>query len=290
MQSLLIIGGGQLAQALARLRPDAVVLQRAQCDLEQAGQVRGVLERYTPDAVINAAAYTQVDKAESEEALAVAVNAQAPAVMAAYCKERDIPFVHFSTDYVFDGTGLRPWREDDKTSPLNAYGRSKRAGEEAVARVGGKYLIFRTSWVYDETGKNFMNTILRLAAEREELRVIDDQYGAPTYARHLAHVSLAALEKACALADFPAGIYHACNAGVTTWHGFATRIVELARAKGLPVKINIVHPIPATDYPLPAPRPYNSRLDCSKLLDKLGISFPSWEEGLAECLENKLRY
>jgi dTDP-4-dehydrorhamnose reductase len=285
---LLVIGsGGQLARAFKSLCPDAVFLDRASADLSLPHALTQTLERFYPYAVINAAAYTQVDNAEAEEAVATAINAQSPAAMAIYCAGKRIPFVHFSTDYVFDGSGNAPWRESDSPAPLNAYGRSKLAGEDAVAHVGGRYLIFRTSWVYDAFGKNFLNTILRLATEREELKIVSDQYGAPTYAPHLAAGAFAALKSAMQRPEFPSGVYHLCGGGVTSWHGFACAIVEDARRRGLPLKARRILPIPASEYPLPAPRPYNSRLDCSFALSMFGVSLPAWQEGLAECMELK---
>jgi dTDP-4-dehydrorhamnose reductase len=286
VKPILVIGSdGQLAKAFKALLPDAVFLGRGVLDLAYPERVEAALGHYNPAAVINAAAYTQVDNAESEEALAITVNAQSPAAIAIYCSARAIPFVHFSTDYVFDGSGDTPWREDDTPAPLGAYGRSKLAGENAVERIGGKYLIFRTSWVYDALGKNFVNTILRLAAEREELRVINDQFGAPTYAPHLAEAVLRALQHAMSDPHFPSGIYHLCNAGVTTWYAFAVQIVEHARRRGLPVKTKVIHPIRAMEYPLPAPRPHNSRLDCALAHSIFGVSLPAWEEGLIACME-----
>jgi dTDP-4-dehydrorhamnose reductase len=288
MQPLLVIGsGGQLARALKSLQPDALFLDRARADLSHPQSLSQALEGYDPYALINAAAYTQVDNAEKEEALATTVNAESPAVMAAYCARRRIPFVHFSTDYVFDGSGDAPWKENDSTAPLNAYGRSKLAGERAVAHAGGKHLIFRTSWVYDAEGKNFLNTILRLASDREELRIINDQFGAPTYAPHLAGGALAALEKAMRRPEFPSGVYHLCNQGVTTWHGFASLIVEHARRLDKPVKVKTITPIPAREYPLPAARPHNSRLDCARALSMFGVSLPDWRDGVAQCMERK---
>lgn len=288
MGKILVIGsGGQLATAYKAVLPDALFVGRDTLNLQHPLQVRGVLSSLAPSAVINTAAYTQVDKAETEEALAQAVNAGSPAEMARYCASHDIPFVHFSTDYVFNGEGKTPWKETDATAPLNAYGRSKLAGEQAITEAGGQYLIFRTSWVYDASGKNFVNTILRLAAEREELKVIDDQFGAPTYAPHLAEAALAGLELAQRMEHFPSGIYHLCNAGETTWHRFAAGIIKHAKRMGAPVKVKTTQPIPATEYPLPAHRPYNSRLDCTKARSILGVTMPSWEEGLAACMEKK---
>jgi dTDP-4-dehydrorhamnose reductase len=288
VKPLLVIGSnGQLARAFKQLCPDALFLDRRIADLSQPDQLAEALERYDARAVINTAAYTQVDNAESEEAFATVINAQSPAAMAIYCTRRSIPLVHFSTDYVMNGSGDTAWKEDDAPAPLNAYGRSKLAGEDAIAHIGGSYLIFRTSWMYDAQGKNFLNTILRLVAERSELRIINDQFGAPTYAQHLAAAVLEALDVAIAEQAFPSGIYHLCNRGVTTWYGFATSIVEHARRTGLPVKVRTIYPISSSEYPLPAKRPLNSRLDCSKALSMFGVSLPDWQEGLKACMEQK---
>ncbi len=288
MKPLLIIGStGQLARAFKPLCPEAIFLDRASADLSQPHMLTEALEKLDPCAIINTAAYTQVDNAQSEENVVMAINAHSPAAMAIYCAARKIPLVHFSSDYVFDGSGETPWKEDSAPAPLNAYGRSKLAGEDAIAHVGGQYLIFRTSWVYDAVGQNFFNTILRLAAEREELRIIADQYGAPTYAPHLAAGALASLIEAMEATDFLSGIYHLCNQGVTTWHGFATAIVEQGLKRGLPMKVKNIHPIPASEYPLPAPRPHNSRLDCALALSMFGVSLPTWQEGLTECMESR---
>jgi dTDP-4-dehydrorhamnose reductase len=284
----LVIGfSGQLARALRRLRPNAVFLDRAALDLSQPDKIQEILSHYNPPAVINAAAYTNVDGAEKGEALATTVNATSPAIMAQYCVQKNIPFISFSSDYVFDGSGDTPWTEKNVTRPLNAYGRSKVAGEEAIEKTGGKYLIFRTSWAYDAQGKNFPNAILRLAAEREELRVINDQFGAPTYAPHLAKATLDMLEEAMKKPAFPSGIYHLCNTGVATWHSFACAIIEQARKYTMPLKVKNIVPIPATEYPLPAKRPYNSRLDCSKALSVFDITMPQWHDGLVECMRIK---
>ena len=285
MKPLLVIGGrGQLARSLYQLRPDALFLDRNVMDLAHPEDVAEVLERYDASAVINAAAYTQVDQAEIEEGLATRINAGSPTAMAIYCASRNIPFIHFSTDYVFNGSGETAWKENDIPQPLNAYGRSKLAGEEAITHIGGNYLIFRTSWVYDATGKNFFNTILRLSKEREELSIINDQYGAPTYAPHLGYYALSALEKAGTDAVFPSGIYHLCNAGVTTWYHFACKIVDFARKEGKNLKVNTMKPISSSEYITPAARPRNSRLDCTKLASVFGVQMPDWEQGLKECI------
>lgn len=284
---ILIFGAnGQVGRALsAALGPACAALSREQADLADEGAVESALSAHAPRAVINAAAFTAVDAAETEVEAAHAVNAVAPAIMARYCAGRGIPFVHFSTDYVFDGSGSTPWREEDAPAPLGVYGAGKRAGEEAVRASGGKYLIFRTSWVYDAEGKNFFTTMMRLAREREELRVVNDQHGAPTYAPHLAAAALSGLEQACSMAEFPSGIYHLAAAGETTWHGFAEAIFSAARARGDALKIRRVQAISTAEYPLPAARPANSRLDCGKAKRVLGIALPSWQEGLSECME-----
>lgn len=289
MSALLVVGSsGQVARALKVLHPNAVFLDRGAMDLSQPDGLVQQLEKYHPHAIINAAAYTQVDNAEKEEKLAHTVNAEAPAVMAKFCASRNIPFVTFSTDYVFDGSGEKAWKETDKVAPLNAYGRSKAAGEQAIAAIQGKHLIFRTSWIYDAQGKNFLNTVFRLAAERAELRIVNDQFGAPTYAPHLAKAVLLALDSALAKPEFPSGIYHLCNAGVVTWHGFASEIVEQAKKYAPPsLKVQTIQPIRTSDYPLPATRPHNSRLDCGKVKSVLNVSMPDWRDGLSDCLKEK---
>lgn len=285
---ILIIGAqGQVGSALMALCENAIGVTRKEIDLENLDFFSHENAGMKPSAIINAAAYTAVDKAEAEEIKAHQVNAVAPSMLAAYCKLHDIPFIHYSTDYVFDGTGAAPWHEEDMTSPNNAYGRSKLAGERRIAAIGGKYLIFRTSWVYDETGKNFLNTMLRLGAERDELRIVNDQWGAPTYARHLAEATLQALENASQSPRFPSGIYHLCGGGETNWHHFARQIFSLARKQKLPLQINNLQGIATEEYPTPAMRPKNSRLNCDKANQVLGVRLPHWEEALEECMERR---
>ncbi|MCC7260562.1 MAG: dTDP-4-dehydrorhamnose reductase [Alphaproteobacteria bacterium] len=279
---------GQVGGALvAGLYERVVGVGREELNLSDPQNIYKTLESIRPAAIINPAAYTLVDKAEEEEMLATAINADAPAEMARYCRDAGIPFVHYSTDYVFDGHGERPWKEEDATGPLGAYGRSKLAGEQKIAAIGGKYLIFRTSWVYDATGKNFVNTMLRFGAEREQMRVVSDQFGAPTYAPHLATATVEALENAVAMPAFPSGIYHLCNGGVTNWHAFAEAIFAEARVHGVALKVSAVEAIPSSAYPTPAKRPTNSRLNMDKLRTVLGITMPDWTEGLKECMEEK---
>ncbi len=284
----LILGAnGQVGQALnaAIENPNVVILGREQADFSKPKTLYDVIAAINPEYIFNAVAYTAVDKTETEETLAYTINAEAVRVLAHYAKEKDIPLVHYSTDYVFDGKGENARKEDAPTAPLNAYGRTKLAGEEAIKDVGCKHLIFRTSWVYDAYGKNFLNTMLKLGAEREELRVVADQIGAPTYAPHIADASLKALKNAINMPEFPSGIYHLCNAGETSWHGFAEAIFAGAKKHGAELKVQRVLPIPACDYPTPAARPANSRLDCGKLRDILNVTLPNWQIGLEDALD-----
>lgn len=289
MRNILILGkGGQLSNALdALLGPRAIIAGPEEADFLNPDFI-GTLERYVGarpiSAVINAAAYTQVDKAEGEDRdKAFRINAEAVGELAPWCKQRNLPLVHFSTDYVFNGSGNAPRRETETPAPLNAYGESKLAGERALAEAGGNFLLFRTSWIYDATGKNFFNTIRRLLREKDSLNVVSDQIGAPTYAAHLAKASVDALEKAMSASHFPSGAYHLCNAGETSWCGFAQAIHEQLKKQEPDLRCKEVLPIPTTAYPLPARRPLNSRLDCTLVRDTFGITMPSWEQGLKEC-------
>lgn len=279
---------GQVGSALvALLGGRAIPLTREEADLSKPDSLSAVLDRIKPDAVINAAAYTTVDKAEEERDLAFAINAESPARLAEWCAAHGMPFVHYSTDYVFSGEGEAQWKENDPKAPCNTYGESKLAGEEAIRKAGGHYLIFRTSWVYDATGKNFMNTMLRLGSEREALKVVADQIGAPTYAPDLAKYTLEALEKTGDMPSFPSGIYHMVNSGETSWHGFAQAIFAKAREHDAKLAIKTVEPIPGSAYPTPAKRPLNSRLNCAKLHSVFDIVLPTWEQGLNTAMEQK---
>ena len=279
--NILIFGkDGQLGKAFsALLRRSSIsanakitYLGRAECDLSKEANLLAQLNAVKPNLIINASAYTAVDKAETEVDLAFAVNAKAPEIMARYAAENDATFLHYSTDYVFDGNKDGFYIENDARNPLGIYGKSKAAGEEAVEKAfansaTGQFAIFRTSWVYGDGG-NFIRTILRLAKEREELKVIHDQHGAPTSAEWLARVSLdLVLDPQGALKQFPSGTYHAVPAGETTWHGLASFAIQVALNAGIELKAgpSAIKPILAVEYPLPAPRPMNSRMDCSKL-------------------------
>jgi dTDP-4-dehydrorhamnose reductase len=250
-------------------------------DLE--GLARTV-EAVRPDVIVNAAAHTAVDKAESEPELSHTINALAPAILAQAATKTGAWLVHYSTDYVFDGSGSAPWKETDATGPLSVYGRTKLEGERAVAATP-QHLILRTSWVYAARGGNFAKTMLRLAAERESLTVINDQYGAPTSAELLADVTAHAIRSLQTQPDL-AGLYHCIAAGETSWHGYAQFVLEQAAALGLPLKATAaqVAPTPTSSYPTPALRPLNSRLDTTKLQQAFGLRLPHWQEGVKRML------
>jgi dTDP-4-dehydrorhamnose reductase len=242
-----------------------------------------------PDAIVNAAAYTAVDKAESEPELARTVNALAPGVLAEAARDVGAALVHYSTDYVFDGSGTRPWREDDATGPLSVYGSSKLEGEQRVAGVLPRHLVLRTSWVYAARGGNFAKTMLRLARERPELTVIDDQHGAPTGAELLADVTAHAL-RALLLDAGKAGTYHLAAAGEATWNSYARYVLARAQLAGHDLKAgpDAVRPVPTSAFPTPARRPHNSRLDTGRLRATFGLALPSWEQGVARMLQEIL--
>ena len=262
---------GQVAREIARRAP-VTALGRDAADLSDPEACAAAILASDAEAVINAAAYTAVDRAEEEETLATAINAAAPAAMARAAAAKGVPFLHVSTDYVFDGSGETPWRPSDPTGPLGAYGRSKLAGEIGVRAAGGRHAILRTSWVFSAHGANFVRTMLRLGRRRDALRVVDDQTGGPTAAGDIAD---ALLTMARALHDgAPGGTYHFAGAPDVTWAGFAREI--FARA-GLDVAVT---GIPSSDYPTPARRPANSRLDCSTLEADFGIPRPDWRKSL----------
>lgn len=249
-------------------------------DFDRPGSLADLVERVAPSAIVNAAAYTAVDKAEDDADAAFRANAEAPDVLARACAARGIPFVHYSTDYVFDGQGTRPYREDDPTAPLGVYGASKLAGEDAIRSAGGRHLILRTAWVYGNHGHNFMKTMLRLGADRDEVRVVADQVGTPTPAALIADVTAELLRKQ----DAPSGTFHLTPRGETSWHGFAEAIFEEAAARGLIARAPKALPIATSDYPTRARRPGYSRLDIGKLEGVLGHSLPEWRAGLRQVL------
>lgn len=286
MRILLTGAAGQLGRELKRslaCHGELVACDRRQLDVSNPDALRAAVRAIAPTAIVNAAAYTAVDKAESEEAAADAINARAPGILAEEAKRLGALLIHYSTDYVFDGTKATAYTEDDTPAPLSAYGRSKLAGERAIAAAGARHLIFRTSWVFGLYGANFMKTMLRLGRERDELRVVGDQFGAPTWTRHLADVTALILARH-ELPDLPGGLYHLAAAGETSWHGYAEAIFAEAQRTRLMTKSPLVHRIASADYPLPAPRPANSRLDCAKFRRDFKLSLPDWRIGLADCL------
>jgi len=258
-------------------------------DFTQPDRLADTVRAVRPHLIVNAAAYTAVDKAESDEATARQVNAVAPGVLAQAAAAAGALLVHYSTDYVFDGTGQAPWREADPTGPLNVYGATKREGEERIAQSGARHLILRTSWVYGARGGNFARTMLRLAGERERLTVIDDQHGAPTGADLLA--DLTAHMARAALRD-PAlcGLYHAAAAGETTWNGYARHVLAFAHQHGVALRATpqAVDPVPTSAFPTPARRPHNSRLDTSRLREAFGLQLPPWQAGVERMLREVL--
>ena len=276
---------GQLAQALSQaLAPQAQVLafDRHTLDLTQPEQIRHHLRHHQPDLIINAAAYTAVDKAEQEPERAFAVNAVAPGLLAEEAARLQVPLIHYSTDYVFDGQQTRPYTEQDPTHPLNIYGQSKRAGELAIQAVGGEALILRTSWVYSRQGNNFLLTMQRLLQERPQLRVVDDQHGAPTWTGTLAKTTVQLIQQWQQGQQPLFGLYHLTAQGETSWYGFAQRIRDHLIAQQRPCAQ--LQPIPARDYPTPAQRPLNSRLDCTRLQEHWQLQLPPWQEALQQCL------
>lgn len=246
-------------------------------DMADLDAIAPLLQRVQPRWVVNAAAYTAVDRAETERDAAFAVNAEAPARIAEFCVAHGAALLHYSTDYVFDGSGTRPYLETDPTGPLSVYGHSKLAGEQAIAASGAEHLILRTAWVYATRGGNFLRTMLRLGGEREELRVVADQRGSPTPAWLLADAAAQVLRQGIA----ESGVRHLVAAGQTTWHGFAEAIFDEAFARGLIERKPRVVPIATAEYPTPARRPAYSVLDTARLRATFGVHLPSWEEGLA---------
>ena len=300
MRILLTGVTGQLGHTLHPIlsqHHEVIAPTRAELDLSDTAAIATFVTNCQPDLIINPAAYTTVDKAETEPDLAQAINGIAPGEFAAQAKKRGIGLIHFSTDYVYDGSlrdeqgVLTSYAEDAPTNPLNVYGKTKLAGEQAIIASGCQYLIFRTSWVYSTFGKNFLLTMLRLANERDELRVVNDQWGAPTSANAIADISASIVQQLCA-SENPAqwwqlhqGLYHLTTTGRTSWCGFTQEIMRQASAGGkLKKAAPSVTGIPAVDYPTPAQRPVNSSLNTDLLASTFGVQIPAWETALAVCL------
>ena len=276
--------GGAILQALGT--QPVLAPARAELDLADQNSIRSYLQQHHPRVILNPAAYTAVDQAQSEPALAHAINAEAPAALAEYAAEYGATLIHFSTDYVFDGSSPRPYTEADPTNPLGVYGASKLAGEQAALSSGARAFVFRTSWVFSATGKNFLLTILRLARERaasgQPLKIVADQHGAPTSATSLAALALHVFASDAALTP---GLYHATCSGQTTWHGFAAEIVRQTQQRVPAIALAEPFPITTADFPTPARRPENSRLDCTRLTESLGFAMPTWQQALQDVLE-----
>jgi dTDP-4-dehydrorhamnose reductase len=293
MKILLLGKNGQIGWELQRsLAPlgEVIALDRGESadlctDLERPDALAATLRAVGPQVVVNAAAYTAVDEAESQPERARVVNAAAPGVLAREAKALGAWLVHFSTDYVFDGSGDAPWTEDAPTAPLNVYGQSKLAGEQAIRASGCRHLLLRTSWVYGVRGNNFARTMLRLAAELDRLRVVADQHGAPTGAELIADVTAQAL-RAAQLRPEVSGTYHLAAAGETTWHGYAAWVIEAARRAGQSVQVApaAIEPVPSTSYATAARRPLNSRLDTRKLREVFDVVLPPWQHGVQRVL------
>jgi len=272
--------GWELQRSLATLG-QVVACNRVQADLENPAQLRQLIREQKPELIVNAAAYTAVDKAETDSVLARVINTEAVAVLAEEAAALNAWLVHYSTDYVFDGNKSAPYNETDSTLPQSTYGLTKRDGENAITASGCKHLILRTSWVFAAQGNNFAKTMLRLAKERNELKVVCDQIGAPTSAELIADVTALCLYRLINDAELQAtasGIYHLTASGETSWHGYAQTVLQEAVIHGTLLKAQQVHPIPTSAYPLPAKRPANSRLNTHKLRSTFGITLPSWQD------------
>ena len=270
-----------------------VALDRKACDLTNIDVLRDVVRSVRPDVIVNPAAYTAVDKAETETELAFAINGTAPGVLAEEARALGSLLVHYSTDYVFAGTGDTPYVESDAVGPLSVYGKSKLAGEQAIAEAGVSAIVLRTCWVAGAHGGNFAKTMLKLGRERDSLRVIADQFGAPTTASLIADVTAHIIDRAWLHGDrmeFPGGVYHLAAAGEASWHGYATEVLRYAASKGVELKVDpeAIEAIPATAYPLPAPRPSNSRLSTRKLRETFDINLPAWQQGMHYLLDQLL--
>ncbi len=287
MRVLITGRNGQLAQALLSSLQgvgELTCLGRAELDLADVHAVLANIRALRPDLIINAAAYTAVDAAEPDAAQAFAINATAPGVLAEEAKALGVPLIHYSTDYVFDGTKDAPYVEEDAPHPLSIYGQSKLAGEQAVVAAGGDFLILRTSWVYSRYGRNFLLTMQRLLQERDEVRVVSDQIGAPTWAGTVATTTRALIDRWQRGTPGPWGTYHLTALGETSWFGFASAIGEQLKNAGKPCARLV--PIASSEYPTPAQRPLNSRLACSRLQSAWDLHLPHWQTALADCLHD----
>ena len=283
--------GHELMRSLAPLG-QVVGVDVKECDLAQSGAIDALLERVRPDIIVNPAAYTEVDKAESEPTIAHAVNAQAPKLLARYAARHNIPIIHFSTDYVFDGKKESAYVEDDEANPKSVYGKTKWLGEEAVRKMAAKHIIIRTSWVFGSHGVNFLKTMLKLAQERDKLSVVSDQFGAPTSARLLADAVAQMVTELGEPGSYRKyGTYHVAARGETSWHGYAQVVVEKAIKHGMAIKINPkdIKPISSKEYPMPAPRPSNSRFDTTKVSTVFSVSLHKWQDEVDKVIQELVK-
>lgn len=290
MRKILLLGsqgqiGWELERSLTTLGK-VLALDRSTLDLANFDKMRAIIRELAPHVIVNATGYTAVDKAEKEPTLAMAINAEAPTLLAEIAKSLNAIFIHYSTDYVFGGEQAHPYRENDETRPLNVYGSSKLAGEKGIQSIGGNYFIFRTSWIYASRGKNFLLTMLKLAQEKPELKIVDDQIGAPTWSRLVAEATSQVLARCLEkeTSSVPWGLYHMTTKGETSWYGFAKAILNRYQEQNADFKIPQLVGIPSSDYPVPAERPLYSVLSNQKLWDTFDISLPSWEKGLELCM------
>jgi dTDP-4-dehydrorhamnose reductase len=294
MKILLLGANGQLGHELSRTLlalGEVKACGRAEVDMTNGHSIVNTIDAFKPDVIVNAAAYTAVDKAESECDLAFKVNAEAVRILADEATKRDIWLIHYSTDYVFDGSKTEPYLETDVPNPINVYGESKLAGEQAITGSGCKHLIFRTTWVIGKDGSNFAKTILRLASERDTLSIINDQFGVPTAPALIAKVTKAAIEAIATANHWPSGIYHLAPHGETTWHGIAQTLIQLAKEAHVPLATDEsgLQAITTAEYPTAAKRPANSLLDTSKLEKQLKFNLPDWEDDFSLVVEGIIR-
>jgi dTDP-4-dehydrorhamnose reductase len=291
--SILITGGnGQVGYELCRSLSafgNILAPTRDELDLSNANAVNAYLSENQPDLIVNPAAWTAVDAAETHQAEATRLNTELPEQLAKYADKHNAYLVHYSTDYVYAGTGDKPWFESDTPAPLSVYGQTKLAGDQAVAEHCPNHLIFRTSWVYADRGNNFLKTMLKLGEQRESLNIVNDQFGAPTNARMIAQVTALAIYRKLLNQPIESGVYHLVNNGVTTWYGFADAIFKQARLNNLPLKLDNLGGISTAEFPTPAARPSNSRLDVSKLENALGITLPNWQQQLEHTFNSYIK-
>lgn len=287
--TILILGkngqlGTALVQALNGITPIVALDRDGSGDLSKPDALCAYIRELQPKAIINAAAYTAVDKAEDEPEQAFLINGDAPAALALEAKKLDALLIHYSSDYVYAGSGVQPWSESDPTTPANTYGKSKLAGDVAVTNSGCRHFVFRTSWVFSAHGQNFLKTILRLAQERDELRIVDDQIGAPTSVDLIKTVTMKALHMKA-----PYGVYNLAPAGFVSFYDYGCYIVEVARRLGADIKVKTIVPVPSTDYAMKAERPLNSRLNTTKLTQAFGITMPDWRVDVEKALSDLLK-